>query len=127
MSAAAAALTATAAALRQVADALDALAAQPMSAPLPAPPPIAPAWRERLWSCPSETRLGVRQVSEGTGRPRSWVYRACRGTETSPPLPHRKLDGVLVFVAGEVRQWLTEHEETVVPGRTGPLVVGRAR
>lgn len=35
----------------------------------------------------------------------------------------RKLDGELVFVVGEVRQWLVEHEETVVPGRSEPMMM----
>ena len=120
------ALAAVAESLRRVADALDAIAAQPAATP----PPVQPAvttWRERLWTAPPETRLGVRELCEATGRPRSWVYRACRRNGASPPLPHRKLDGVLVFVAGEARTWVREHEEVVVAGRTAPLVVGRGR
>ena len=116
-----------AAALRQLADALDALAAEPT---FPAPPArLAPevSWRERLWTCDPQVRVGVAELSESVDRPKSWVYRAARGNGTCPPLPHRKLDGQLVFLAGEVRQWLREHEETVVPGRTVPLVVGHGR
>ena len=118
-------LTAAAAALRQLAEALDQIAAQP--AP-PAPPAMAPAevsWRERLWTCDPQVRIGVPELSEGVDRPKSWVYRAARGNGSCPPLPHRKLDGQLVFVAGEVRRWLVEHEQTVVPGRMVPLTVGR--
>ena len=121
------ALAAVAESLRRVADVLDAIAAQPMSTPLPAPPPIAPTWRERLWTAPPETRLGVRELCEATGRPRSWVYRAIRRNGDRPPCPHAKLDGTLTFTAGPLRQWLREREEVVVPGRTGPLVVGRGR
>jgi predicted DNA-binding transcriptional regulator AlpA len=119
-------LVGAAAALRAVAEALDALAAQPV-APSPPPLPVVLTWRERLWVCDAETRLGVRELTEGVGRPKSWVYRAIRRNGATPPLPHRKLDGVLVFVAAEVRQWIAEHEQVVVPGRTGPLVVGRGR
>jgi len=120
------ALAAVAESLRRVADVLDAIAAQPVATP----PPVSPAvttWRERLWTCDPATRLGVRELCEATGRPRSWVYRAIRRNGTSPPLPHRKLDSVLTFTAGEVRQWITEHEEVQVRGRTAPLVVGRGR
>ncbi len=127
MSTAAVALTAAAAALRQLADALDAIAAEPAPTAPPAMLPAEVSWREKLWTCPPETRLGRRELCEAVGRPPSWVYRAIRRNGASPPLPHRKLDGGLVFVAGEVRQWLREHEETVVPGRTVPLVVGRGR
>ena len=120
------ALAAVAESLRRVADALDAIAAQPAATP----PPVQPAvttWRERLWTAPPETRLGVRELCEATGRPRSWVYRAIRRNGDRPPCPHAKLDGTLTFTAGPLRQWLREREEVVVPGRTGPLVVGRGR
>ena len=118
------ALAAVAESLRRLADALDALAAQPAATP----PPVSPAvttWRERLWTCDPQVRIGVPELSEGVDRPKSWVYRAARGNGSCPPLPHRKLDGQLVFVAGEVRRWLVEHEQTVVPGRMVPLTVGR--
>jgi len=121
------ALAAVAESLRRVAEALDAIAAQPVAPSPPAVTPVVVSWRERLWTCDPATRLGVRELCEATGRPRSWVYRACRRNGASPPLPHRKLDGVLVFVAGEARTWVREHEEVVVAGRTAPLVVGRGR
>lgn len=76
-------------------------------------------WREKLWACPAETRLGVRELAEALGRPKSFVYRltsitAARAGKT--PLPHRKLDGELVFVAAEIRAWLSAQEEVVVTG-----------
>jgi len=114
-----------AAALRQLADALDALAAEPTAPAPPARLPPEVSWRERLWTCDPQVRIGVPELSEGVDRPKSWVYRAARGNGSCPPLPHRKLDGQLVFVAGEVRRWLVEHEQTVVPGRMVPLTVGR--
>jgi hypothetical protein len=79
-----------------------------------------PTWRERLWTAPPETRLGVREVAEAVGRPVSWVYRA-------RALPRRKLDGELIFLAGEVRDWVTSREEVVqapVP-RVAPLPMRR--
>ncbi len=121
------ALAAVAESLRRVADALDAIAAQPVAPVPPAVPPAVVSWRERLWTCDPQVRVGVPELSEATGRPKSWAYRAARGTGTCPPVPHRKLDGHLVFVVGEVRQWLREHEQVEVPGRTAPLVVGRGR
>ena len=76
----------------------------------PTATPVPSSWRERLWTAPADTRLGVREVAEALGRPRSWVYR--RTSEKSPkgPLPHKKLDGELVFVAGELRAWLRRVE-----------------
>lgn len=72
------------------------------------------SWRERLWTCPGETRLSVAQVAEATGLSKHAVYRltspkALEKTDT-PPLPHRKLEGRLVFVASEVRDWLRAAE-----------------
>lgn len=77
-----------------------------------------PTWRERLWTAPAEARLGVVEVAEAIGRPKSWVYRhtseKAAGTDR---LPHRKLEGELLFVAGEVRAWIKQHEEIVVGPR----------
>lgn len=83
-----------------------------------------PTWRERLWTCPAETRMGVREVAEAVGKSASWVYRHTSKKSGLPILPHRKLDG-LVFLAGEVRAWLREHEESVceVPMEGGLRVV----
>jgi predicted DNA-binding transcriptional regulator AlpA len=61
-----------------------------------------------------ETRIGVAELLEATGRPKSWLYRHTSAKSKCRRIPHRKLDGELVFVVGEVRQWLIEHEETVV-------------
>lgn len=82
--------------------------------------PPADTWRERLWTCPDETRLGVREIAEAVGRPPSWVYRAVSphryerakdGTRRKvrrleQPLPCERLDGKLVFRAGRVRSWI---------------------
>jgi hypothetical protein len=75
-----------------------------------APSPRPTSWRERLWTCPPETRLTVVEVAEAVGRPRSWVYRACAATRGSGRLPARRLNGELVVLAGDLRVWL-EHEE----------------
>lgn len=68
-------------------------------------------WAERLWTAPAETRLGVRELAEAVGRPRSWVYRHTAPSGDLAPIPHRRLDGLLVFLAGEVRDWLRANEE----------------
>lgn len=74
------------------------------------------SWRERLWSVPAETRLGVAEVADALGdRPRSYVY-ARTGAKASDPIPHRRLDGSLVFTAGELRAWIRDHEEVVHAG-----------
>ena len=82
-----------------------------------------PTWRERLWMCPPETRIGRKELLEALGRSENWLYRHTGTKAKCSRIPCRKLDGELVFVVGEVRQWLIEHEEIVVPGRTEQLVV----
>lgn len=77
---------------------------------LPIAPGAALTWRERLWTVPAETRLGVRDVAEAIGRPRSWIYRRTGEKCPKARLPHRRLDGELVFLAGELRTWLDAHE-----------------
>jgi hypothetical protein len=89
--------------------------AEAASAPLGATAdPIQITWRERLWLVPKETRLGVREVAEAIGRPISWVYRRTGDKSDKAPLPHRKLDGELVFTAGEIRTWIERYEVIVV-------------
>jgi hypothetical protein len=78
------------------------------------------SWRERLWCAPPETRLTVEEAAQALGRPTSWVYRrtspaALARTERSP-VPHRKLDGELVFVAGELRDWIRANEAIIQRG-----------
>jgi predicted DNA-binding transcriptional regulator AlpA len=79
----------------------------------PSEPPTA-TWRERLWTAPAETRLGMEELSEAIGRPKSWIYKRTSQKGEFEHIPHRRLDGVLMFLVGEVRQWLTQHEHTVV-------------
>jgi hypothetical protein len=92
----------------------------------PEPPATAPVpeesvagWRERLWTCPPDTRLGVREVAEALDRSRDWVYRATsadRAREKGrPPLPCGRLDGELVFSAGALREWIRRCEVVVNP------------
>ena len=76
------------------------------------PSPLELTWRERLWLIPAETRLGAHEVNEALGRSASWLYRHT-GPKAEDPLPHRLLDGQLVFVAGEIRHWTRTHEESV--------------
>lgn len=87
---------------------------QPAAAvPVVAPAPLELTWRERLWLVPAETRIGTLEACEALGRSRSWLYRQLGAA--SPP-PHRKLDGELVFVVGELRAWLRGIEEVVLEG-----------
>jgi predicted DNA-binding transcriptional regulator AlpA len=80
-------------------------------------------WRERLWTVPSSTRLSVAEVAEAAGRSRDWCYRATdkrralqKGRE---PLPCSRIDGMLVFTAGDVRAWLQRSEQLINPPRRG--------
>lgn len=83
------------------------------------------SWRERLWTVPPETRLGVAELSQAIGRPRSWIYRHTSRASGLPLLPHAKLDGELVFTASEIRAWLAQHEETVVAPLSGVVPITR--
>ena len=98
-----------------------------------APPALAEPQppRERLWTCPPETQLGVRELAETLGRGADWVYRATSAkraaTHGRDPLPCARLDGVLVFTAGAVRRWLHASAVTVNPEPAGArLAVARA-
>lgn len=85
------------------------------------PDPPAPAladpkpasWREKLWTAPAETRIGVRELQEATGRSRDWVYRATSAKAGDDRIPHRKLDGELVFQIGELRDWIRSREDVI--------------
>jgi len=123
-----------------VAAALDALA-RALSEPGPAAPAPPPAvhvtlpWSALLWRrdlVPDETLLTVEQAAEALGMPKSGIYRRTsrwrrEHDESCTPLPHVRVEGQLRFRVGELRRWLAEREQTVVPGRTVPLVVGRGR
>ncbi len=74
-------------------------------------------WRERLWTVPAETRIGVAEVAEALGRARAFVY-ARTGAKAEDPIPHRKLDGTLLFTVGELRAWIRDREDVVVAGRS---------
>ena len=75
------------------------------------------SWRERLWTADPEVRLGRAELLEAVGRPRSWIYRHTH-SKAKNPIPNRKLDGELVFIVGEIRTWLREHEEIIRAGPT---------
>ncbi len=71
--------------------------------------PVVQTWRERLWTVPAETRIGVHELAEALNKPKSWIYRRT-GENAEDRLPHRKLGGELVFTAGEIRHWRRSHE-----------------
>ena len=96
--------------------------ATPRTQAEPLPTDAAPTWRERVWTVPAETRLGVAEMAECAGRSEHWVYRHTAKSAGDARLPHRKLDGELVFVAGEIRTWMQDHEEVIAKGRTRPAL-----
>lgn len=73
----------------------------------------APTWREKIWTVPAETRLGVREVAEALGRSKDFVYRHTAPNGSGLRIPHRKLDGALVFVAHELRGWVEQSEVVI--------------
>jgi hypothetical protein len=99
------------------------------ASPVASPSPAGGGWRERLWTCPADTRLGVREVAEALGRPRSWVYRAAAVKRGLRRLPAVRFGGELVFEAGVVRDWVTREESGAVSRpaqeRERPRVRGR--
>ena len=97
-----------------LAEMLDALDVEPApdptrvtSSPLP--------WTVLLWSADPETRIGRAALLEALSRSESWLYRHT-GPKAKHRIPHRKLDGELVFLVGEVRRWLLDREEIEVAG-----------
>ena len=97
-----------------VAEMLDVLDAEP--APEVAKDAAAPLpWTVLLWQADPETRIGRAELLEAVGRSRAWLYRHT-GEKAKHRIPHRKLDGELIFLVGEVRRWLRDREEIVVAG-----------
>ena len=85
-------------------------------------------WAERIWTVPAERRLGTREVLEALGKGKTWLYGHMSEERGVDRLPYRKLDGELVFLAGELRAWIRDHEEIIHGGRmesTGPERAGR--
>ena len=72
-------------------------------------------WQVRLWVVPEETRIRLPELCEALGRSPSWVYHHT-GPASHDRIPHSKMGGELVFRAGQVRGWLREAEDVVVPG-----------
>ena len=73
-------------------------------------------WRVLFWTVPAEVRIGRSELLEAVDRPASWLYRHT-GPKAKDRIPHRKLDGELVFVVGEVRRWLRGREEIIEAGQ----------
>jgi hypothetical protein len=93
-------------------------------------PPVAGhprSWQERLWTAPADARLSVTDVAEAFGRPKSWVYRHTSPASGLVLIPYRKLDGELVFLAGEIRQWVKDREEIMVKPSTPVVPISRPR
>lgn len=109
--------TVDAAVIGALLDRLDS-APEPVRPPLAVAEPAPPSWRERLWTAPAETRIGRAELLEAIGKTDSWLYRhtAEKRKPGTPRIPHRKLDGELVFIVGEIRAWVREHEEIVEAG-----------
>lgn len=84
-------------------------------------------WRSQLWTVPSETRLGVAELAEALGRPESWVYRHTSSKSGYEQLPHRRLDGLLVFRADEIRTWIADHEDVIVRAPTAVVPITRRK
>ena len=97
-----------------LAEMLDALDVEPAPEIVKdAAPPL--PWSFLLWTADPETRIGRSELLEATARPPSWLYRHT-GPKAKHRIPHRKVDGELVFLVGEVRRWLRDREEIVVAG-----------
>ena len=111
---AAAAPSGTLLAVESLRDALGCLEHEPTVEP-EAGQPEHPSWRVLLWAVDTETRIGRDELLEAVGRSRGWLYKRT-GPKAVDRIPHRRLDGELVFVVGEVRRWLRDREEIVTVG-----------
>ena len=103
-------------ALAEMLDDLDAEPAPEMATDTAPPLP----WTFLLWQADPETRIGRAELLEAVGRPASWLYRHT-GLKAKHRILHRKLDGELIFLVGEVRRWLRDREEIVVAGASRGL------
>jgi len=59
-----------------------------------------------LWVCPPETRFDVESASQALHVSKKAVYALVAAKQ----LPRMKLNGRLVFKAGELRQYITDNE-----------------
>ena len=109
-----AAPTGTTVSTEALAEMLDALDMEPEPEPVRDTASPLP-WSLLLWSADPETRMGRAELLEAVGRSASWLYRHT-GPKAKHRIPHRKVDGELVFLVGEVRRWLREREEIVLAG-----------
>src|SRR5688572_4934403 len=75
------------------------LAEQLEADPAPAQPQVAETWRTRLWSAPDDALLGVSEIAEALGRPKSAAYRLTGPGAGKARLPVRKLGGEVVIRA----------------------------
>jgi len=75
-------------------------------------PPITPVLppNAAFWTLPPETRVTVAQLAEMLGRPKSFIYRHIKPRNGCEPIPHRKLDGQIVVVLSQAREWVRRHE-----------------
>jgi predicted DNA-binding transcriptional regulator AlpA len=79
--------------------------------------PVEWGWPERLWIIPAERRLGVKEACQALEKSRTWLYAHMSEGQGRDRIPHRKLDGQVLFTAGELRAWIRDQEETVHGGR----------
>ena len=108
-----------------LAEMLDAFDVEPAPEPDRITSPPLP-WTVLLWSADPETRIGRDELLEAVGRSASWLYRHT-GPKAKHQMPHRKLDGELVFVVGEIRRWLLDREEIIEAGpMDGPCAASRS-
>lgn len=81
---------------------------------------VHPSWRERLWNCEPKTRLWLDEVAEAMGKSKAAVRKLIQ----RHGLPCRRRHGELVFLAGEVRDWLRVQEHdvqaTIIPAPARP-------
>lgn len=78
------------------------------------------SWRVLLWSVPSETRMNKTELLEALDRSPAWLYaRTSKERRREERIPCRRDKGSneLVFLAGEIREWVRSREIIVHPGR----------
>jgi len=92
----------------------------PPAAVAGSPSPDLRSWRERLWVVPAETLLTSAEAAEALGLSRDAIHRrtARKRSATLSYLPHQRVDGLLLFRAGELRAWVEQFEHRDAPALT---------
>lgn len=81
----------------------------------------AAAIAQEIANASAPVSIGVAEPTPASWRERLWT--AAAGVR----IPHRKLEGELVFVVGDLRTWISQNEQVVVASRIALMVAKRSK